>query len=154
MQQLWNGWQVGCLQALRAETVVIYTHCQGVIFHFSNFDFWQVKIPTCTHYRVEISSLPLPPCTSTPLQLTHQDEHGQEQNKNSTQLRLSQSCPKTTTTTSVTDISTLGISNRGDLWRLPPHLQEPFQAGALSGRNPPDNKSHWGQYLVAWAGTL
>ena len=53
---------------------------------------------------------------------------------------ISQSCPKTTTTTSVTDISTLGISNRGDLWRLPPHLPEPSQAGASSGRNPPDDK--------------
>ena len=45
-------------------------------------------------------------------------------------------------TSVTTDIKTLGILNRGDLWRLPPHLQEPSQAGASSGRNPPDDKSN------------
>ena len=45
-------------------------------------------------------------------------------------------------TSVTTDIKTLGIFNRGDLWRLPPHLQEPSQAGASSGQNPPDNKSN------------
>ena len=40
------------------------------------------------------------------------------------------------------NIRTLGILNRGDQWRLPPHLQEPSQAGALSGWNLPDDKSN------------
>ena len=41
--------------------------CQGAIFHFLNFDFWQVKIPTRTHYHMEISSLPLSPLYFYPL---------------------------------------------------------------------------------------
>ena len=68
---------------------VLVARCQGAIFHFSNFDFWQVKIPTRTHYHMEISSLPLPHCTSTPLRFTHQDEHGQEQRTSSTWLQYS-----------------------------------------------------------------
>ena len=111
-------------------------------FTFSISTFDKSRFPRALIITWKSHPSPYPHCTSTPLRLTHQDKHGQEQKNILNLIMVFQSRPETTTTTSVTKIyQTLGILNQGDLWRLPPCLQGPSQAGALSGQNPLDDTS-------------
>ena len=115
--------------------------CQGAIFTFQISTFDKSRFPHALIIVWKSHHSPYPHCTFTPLQLTHQDEHGQEQRTHLTRLWYSRVVRRQQQLVLQKDIKTLGILNQGDLWRLSPHLLGPSQAGALSGQNPLDDTS-------------
>ena len=126
--------------------------CQGAIFTFQISTFDKSRFPRALIIAWKSHHSPYSLSTSTPLQLTHQDEHGQEHRTYSTQFWYSRVVRRQQQQLVLQDISTLGILTWGDLWRLPPHPQEPSQAGASSSQNLPDDKLNaWSR---RWTGDL
>ena len=113
-----------------------------------NFSLFKFQLLTSQDSHVHSLSHGNPITSLTPLYFYPLTIHTSRRTRTrierfSTRLWYSRVVRRQRQQTSVTTrYKTLGILNRGDQWRLPPHLQGPSQAGASSGRNPPDDKSN------------
>ena len=85
--------------------------CQGAIFTFQISTFDKSRFPCALIIAWKSHHSPYPHCISTPL-MTYTPRQTRTRTQNMlNSIMIFQSCPKTTTTTSVTrDIKTLGIS--------------------------------------------
>ena len=68
-----------CLDACQGHSHLIASSVSMQFLHLQISPFDKSSIPMLTHLHMEITSLPLPNCILTPLQLYYQDKHGQEQ---------------------------------------------------------------------------